>query len=827
MLEILKRGNVTIGPATWEYHGDTDDNTLFYITPQPAWVLDEHQMPRIQLVTYQTSGQPEGQPNGSGYCTLQVQLSVPTAVIEAVTANIQDVYKVNPRFLSLPFQPGTLVSLTYPDGQGGTTGQQVAASDFGSNTAIFQLPLDADQMKTMKAALAATGGSPFEVQYNIMVPAIMPSITMELSFNSVIALNYQVTSHEHTHWASSSTYTYDISKQLTSSGASTVTLTAGPGISQADQDRVRDWGQATIESLVAKEVAAALALQDSASGTQSFDVSQISSFTENYVEQQTIVWRLQPQTVLPSFGDLGLTVDQIAALEPTVDVRKFVATVTPACNFVDSEQSLNPSIAPPTGTYLTDEQKLKTLDVTIKYPTLDGSATRTHTFTDNQPNTWEANWDIAAGGVYSLEYVATYANPGSDGQVRQVHGEIKNIEASAYTLPLALMGTLNVVFDASTFFANTGVKQDIKEIDVAFVYNIPQAEPLLKTLRLNSTNMSGVITSYTAAPITTDYFYTVTYIFTDSTLSPFTTDAKQQNGPRVSLLSPVAQQSVAVVAGMNNIYSITANIYYSTPPYFPDTPASQQLPRPDEASPLQLDFPVAGAAGREQTQIISLPVAEADTNGPPAIEKLARDLFANSKFSPLTITASVITNDLNQYTVGPYLFTPQGTVNFTLSETKTFATLGIDPTIVQWNLPAAGGTNKPDTLTAINFNVRKVTYDLPPAPATPMPTPAVYPQFIASQAITWDPQKHSAYSLHILLTSLPMNFQNLAFEWEAEYVYVGGSKFARGTTAGTLLSLPPVATEGPKEKPTLPNGQAKQLTKYLLQWQPSGLLQLN
>lgn len=89
-----------------------------------------------------------------------MKLDVPTAVIAVVTATRrqvanQQVYKAsNPRFLARPFQPNTLVALTYP---GGSTGRQVAAHYVGPNNAILQRPPAASQRKTFAAGRAKIG----------------------------------------------------------------------------------------------------------------------------------------------------------------------------------------------------------------------------------------------------------------------------------------------------------------------------------------------------------------------------------------------------------------------------------------------------------------------------------------------------------------------------------------------------------------------------------------------------------------------------------------------------------------------------------------------
>lgn len=776
MLEILKRGTVQVGSLVWEYHGDSADNTIFYITPQPVWATTGG-LPEIQLVQYETSGTD----NGCGYATIQVQLGVSDDAIQAVTADIAQRFQVqNPRFLTLQFQTGTVVSITYPDGEGGTTGLQVNGTDFGSNSAIFQLPLSADQMTNIKAALAKQGGSPFEIQYSIIVPTTMPAVTVELSFDSSIAFNYQVTSHEHTHWASKSSYTYDITQQLTQNSGSKIKVDkVDPNISQDVVQRLTEWGQAIINQQVADEVAAALALQQNAGGTQSFSVNEVASFTETYEQDETILWRLQPVTTLPSFGDLGLSPSQIESLEVTVDKRQFVAQVTPACNFKQSQKSPNPSITPSDNPFLTNVEPLDHIDVTITYPTLTSSQSKTHTFTDNTPYTWQADWDDTAGGVYSLSYVAVYTN----GQ--QVTGQVNNIDASVYTLGLDSIGTLNVTFDASRFFAQKNNVVD--QVTIDFVFNIPQEPPFLQSAVLKSTDpapQSTVFHNIFAAPITTDYLYTVTYGFAPTTKAdPYTSDVKTQNGQWVRLEEPDFQQSFNINAEITDkdgttVQQADVNIYYEGTPYFPNIPDSASLPSPSSSSPIQLNFPKStenGLGADPQTTFQTQPVW----------------LFANSQLSPLTINATILTSDFNQIQIGPYNFSPQTVASIAFGPSHQFAFIDVQPTIVDWTKDSLA--NVQVFITAVRYQTsssgNSSTVTTHSSTASPRP--------IAKDVTTGQP--NNAY---FVLLNLPLDFSSSTteFDWYAQYTYKSGVLYAHGTEQGVSLTLPPTGTEAAPPK---------------------------
>lgn len=755
MLDIMKRGTVKVGSLIWEYHGDTDNKSLYYITPQPAWITEKG-LPKIQIVQYQTSDSL----NGSGYCTLQVQLDVPDDVIPAVVADIAQRFQVtNPQFLTLPFQAGTLVSLTLPDGEGGTTGMQVDGTDFGSNAAIFQVPLSADQMKTIKAAMTKQGSSPFELQYSLVVPGLMPAVRADLSFDASIAFQYQVTAHEHTHWASSSTWTYDIAEQLAQSNASKVVVTKmDPNLPQEVVDRVSTWGENVIANLVAKEVQQAIAIQQAAGGTQSFTVNEVSSINQTYQQNEAILWRLRPQVVLPSFADLGLTLAQIDSLQPMVDKRQFVAQVTPQCSFVNSKTP-NQAIKAGQDPFMTNIKRLDHVDVTITYPTLTSSATRTHTFTDNTPYTWQADWDTTAGGTYSLSYVAVYEDK------TQVKGGVDQIDATAFTLGLKEIGTLNVTFDASRFFVNEASLID--QVTVDFVFNIPQQAPYLETATLTKAKAQATFTSQFPAPLTADYIYTVTYGFVASAkANPYTSDAKRQNGQWVRLEQADFQESFNVFVQMSDaaaglsVQEADINFFYDGKPYFPDIPASQQLPSPSQSSPIQLNFPTGASTTAAQSQKVWF--------------------FANTKVTPLTVVATVLTSDFNQIQIGPFDFSPQSVSLLAVSPLHQFAFIGADPTIVDWT-----------ALHGITVHIKQIRYK-----ATGASGEMQYTTNTSSpvQTIRWDSPTNQAYPVHFVVSNLPNGYTDLQFDWAAEYIYSSGTKTASGTESGTSLALPKVAT---------------------------------
>jgi hypothetical protein len=790
MLDIQKRGTVAVGDMTWEYHGDDANANLFYVTPQPDWIRDDSGLPKIQLVEYQTSDDT----NGSGYAVLEVQLSVPSSAMGSIQADIAKNFSVNsPVFQTLPVQTGTLVTLIYPDGEGGTANTQVNGTDFGSNSAVIQVQLSADQMKTIKGAMAGQGSSPFTIQYNIIVPAHMPEVEVDISFDATIAFQYEVTAYAHKKWAHDTTYTYDIQENLQQSNASVVNVVKNdPNVSEDVVTALREWGQSVIATQVNNEIQKALAIQEAAGGTQSFSINDIASFTESYKETETILWRLNPQSALQSFGDMGLTVDQINSLEPTIDKRQLVVNLTANVKFGDSDDyapndSIQSQGQAQNNPFMSKIQNVKQLNVTLNYPTLTDNQAKTVSFTSSDSNstTWTTEWDDTTGGTYSLSYQVTY----EDGT--QFNGQIDNLSASVYTLGLDEVGTLNVTFDVSGLFANspsnTSNSQNtntpgngssnslIDSVDVNFIFNAPNSAPFLQSAHLNAQTTSHIFSSVFDGPITTSYTYTITYNFKQgSNANPFTSDAKTQNGQFVKVINPDFAQPLRLFAIMTptgdgvSILDAAVNIYYDDKPYFPDVPASSALPAPNSGSPIHFDFSPDGSSTTASANVT---------------------LFTNSKLSPLTIGATILDSEGNEVTIGPIQFDPQSAQLISLAAKNQISFLKFDPSIVQWN--NAGGSSA-DLLNSVRVRIPAVRYHVNDSQGKDS-TVTTYVT-AGDQDIVVDLQRHVPYAVFYQIKNLPNGYHGLEFDWQAEYVYTSGTKYVAGTQVGTTTTLPISAT---------------------------------
>jgi hypothetical protein len=170
--------------------------------------------------------------------------------------------------------------------------------------------------------------------------------------------------------------------------------------------------------------------------------------------------------------------------------------------------------------------------------------------------------------------------------------------------------------------------------------------------------------------------------------------------------------------------------------------------------------------------------------------------FANTKITPLTVNATLITDSPTapMVQIGPYQFNPQSVTLLYMTSSIGYAFIEVDPTIVDWN-PKGGSP-----LQGITVHITKITYTEPGttgayADATKTANPP------AVQSITWNAAENLANSVFFPVLNLPTDFQNLSFNWYAEYIYTSGVLYTSGTEDATTLSLPPVAKDAAPPAP--------------------------
>lgn len=480
----------------WDYYGDDTNASVFYIVPRPQFVTNDNGDPSFQITRYKT----DDASNGSGYCRFDIELSVPAEVEKAITAEIPQKFpssKAPYSFNSLNYNPGGKAYFDFASGSDQIT-YSAPVSNYGSNVASFLMSMTQKQLDTIVSGFS-TKGSPFEVGYHLSVPARLPAVNATLSFDSAIAFQYQVTQPSYNSWGEE-TSPGNVQTMLKESASSNVKIDWGTSKPSSDlRQAVADWANQTLADLVTAEVQKAIQLQGIKSGS-SFNINEVSSFTNNYSENMVVDWIISPRAALPSFPTLGLDIKNFTS---EVEERQQTMTVSTYLPFqADGIKRL------PDGG---DQALVDHVEVTVTYPGLD-EANATYKFTENGSHTFTAPYDENAGPNWSLEYTVTYWN--TSAPPVKSPGPIK-ISSGTYTLEVAEAGILTVKFDAQQAFATEGTKPI--EVDIAFSYiNSDGSSDLIQQvlkIKASDNPQVGSINSMYPLPITSKYNYQVTYIY--------------------------------------------------------------------------------------------------------------------------------------------------------------------------------------------------------------------------------------------------------------------------------------------------------------------------
>ncbi len=551
MLDYNRKGTLQDQSGyTWVFYGDNLKKNEFYILPGPNFVYDSNGNPALKLVTYSTD---DPATNGSGFCHFEVELTVPPEIRAAILNEIPKQFPDAGAGLvinALDYDPGAVATLTLNDGSGPLE-FQAPASEFGANAASFTVDLTAKMMDTVKKILATPGGG-FNIKYTMSVPASLPAVNATLSFDSSIAYQYQVTHAQHHTWGHDTPRS--VQQYLTESESSKVDIKWGiKNPPQQLVDNVTNWANQTLQTLVTAKVNEALAIANMQS-SDSFNISDVASFTNTYSENQVISWWLYPQASLPSLADLR---KDAAVFSSTVDTRQ--ETITIYAHLPFSQDSQN---APNVPIENSKPVLLDKVTVTVDYPGLN-QAEATYTFTQNGSHLFTAPFDPSHGDVFDLEYKATFKD-----QPGQVTGKVTGIDQGEYSLVIESVGILTVTFDAHQAFMASGQDNPLEEVNIDFHYmdgmglGDPISQSAIITKELQP--LQADITSYIGYPINSSYTYTVNYVY-NSGLKYTGPAAKNQNG--FSQIIPQANavhETNLILAGQKDtpILDVVVNIWY-------------------------------------------------------------------------------------------------------------------------------------------------------------------------------------------------------------------------------------------------------------------------
>src|SRR5262249_54574436 len=144
---------------------------------------------------------------------------------------------------------------------------------------------------TFKTAFSQLGGA-LKILYSMSAPARLPAVTAKLNFNSAIALEYQKTVYRDTNvWGETTSTRTEIHETLSQSEAASFTVTWGiADPPQELKDRVNNWANQELETLIDNEVEQAYQAWSADHPEGTFDLSLVSSFNFTYSENTVINW---------------------------------------------------------------------------------------------------------------------------------------------------------------------------------------------------------------------------------------------------------------------------------------------------------------------------------------------------------------------------------------------------------------------------------------------------------------------------------------------------------------------------------------------------------
>ena len=745
MLNLTMKGTYQDNTGfNWDYYGDDTDPSNFYIVPRPQFVMDTSGKPSFQITRYTT----DGANNGSGYCRFDVELSVPAEIETAIQAQIPVKFpnaKSPYFFVALNYNPGGQAYFDFESGSSPIT-FSAPVSNFGSNVASFLLPMTKTQLDTLISSLSTSGGS-YEIEYHLSVPSRLPAVTAVLTFDSAIAYQYQVTQPTYNSWGDQ-TSPGSVQQMLNESASSKVNITWGISNPAADLEKaVADWANDTLADLVSAEVQRAIALQGIQSD-ESFNINEVSSFTNTYSQNMVVNWIIAPKAALPSFPSMGLNIQDFISSVNEQQQQMSVSVFLP----FKSDSANHKNVPTPTVAGVTSPALVDHVTVTVKYPTL-AQANATYTFAKNESHTFVAAYDESAGAEWSLEYTVTYANT----SMAPVKGNIASIDSGAYTLQVEEAGILTVTFNAQQAFATEGTKPT--EIDIAFSYvnSTSEGSPITQSLTLNTANQIGTITSYQPLPINNTYNYQLVYVFPGSVrysaplvqgengFSQIIPAANAVHSCNLIIYVPVAS------ASSNPVFDATVQMWYAQAPNLPPGVSSQ----PTKESPAVFTI----------------------TANPDAVGNLfGRATFDGflSSDQPLVYTAAI--DAVPEQVNIPETLLNNTTPSVMVTPTQRYFTLEINPTAIDWNTATFQSVQ-----VEVNVAVAQGSASTPPT------SPSSQAAFI------WN--KGEMGTQYMTVGILEGN--QVTYTWKANYIFSGQKtqdQSGSGAATDLILNIPATPT---------------------------------
>ncbi|WP_323121239.1 hypothetical protein [Burkholderia alba] len=539
---------------TIQIYRDNQDNKKYYIVPQPQFAVAANGLPEFSLRQFKNSN------SVSGQCNFQTVLQTPPGSIEAVRNKFgQDI-----RIGGWDWTSGmTWFNYQYPDEKGQLSSHSALAwpslapttSDIGQASALASFSISLPDQGAVSAFITAfgpsgSGGGTYELQYQMHVPGTLPGVSVTVGFNSTTAFDYEQKVHiDRNVWGSETGRTVQVQQYLSQSQAGSIDYVWGKIDPLSPQGQVvTNWANQTLQNAVTNAVNSAIAMMQSnhpSGDDYTFSMSQVSSFSYTYSQNQVVDWIATSSVLLQPFSK-----ELWAQLYQTVDYTPLTVTFY----LKDIEQTA---------------AHISSVQITVQSPS--GNDTKT---LNKDVTSWPfsrpavTNPDGTPNLNYSYQYLVSYTN-GTSYQSGVILGNAGNEGGATVTLTAGSLAALAVTFQTSG--VDYGTKpQSVRQVEVDFVFVNTNAPPGLpaenKTLSyvFYSNDEKWNVAFLTALPYTTFYQYSVRYVMGDN--SQVVTAPELSNDGTVWIYPSLVEQEVRLnprwIAEMENV---VVSAYYVDP----------------------------------------------------------------------------------------------------------------------------------------------------------------------------------------------------------------------------------------------------------------------
>lgn len=305
-------------------YGDHAQYNVFYPVPQqPRYRRDSQGRPSFGFYKYKFPVKHQEGEAGGAFLIFDVEFVVEEATLANIKQQLaaQVTAEANRRGIS-PVPEVVIGTITYTKG---TTSlkyaenfaqKQVpntaAPSLYGNNVCTFALELTQNGATFFEQAMQGQGGA-VSVVYDLWFWARLPEVNIHAAFNASTFYSFFQTIDTNWNFWREDSYRETIREQMIQSESMRLDFDWGGVTDPKVQAQLRDWATKSLEDAVERKMIKAVApvpddqrkapdgIEDV---TRDITNTQISSFSLDYAESQTVEWHQVPQGILPNITSL-------------------------------------------------------------------------------------------------------------------------------------------------------------------------------------------------------------------------------------------------------------------------------------------------------------------------------------------------------------------------------------------------------------------------------------------------------------------------------------------------------------------------------------------